>query len=66
MRKTERLLARWLATSPSEIEQMRTDARRCFEQRFRIETVAANLVRIIGSGANALPAGSGVNQTRHA
>ena len=63
---TARLLARWIETSSSELGKMGADARRCFEQRFRIETVAANLVRIVGSDANASVTGSGVNQTRHA
>lgn len=45
---TERLLARWLDAPASEREAQQAAARRCFDQRFRIETVAANLVRIIG------------------
>ena len=63
---TERLLARWLAASPSEVEQMRANARRCFEHRFRIETVATNLVHIVGSNARAPTIKSGVKQARHA
>lgn len=39
-------LARWLDASPHQVETMRNAARQSFSQRFRIATVAANLVKI--------------------
>jgi len=47
---TRRLLTRWLDATPAEMAARQVAARRCFDQRFRIETVAANLLRIIGGG----------------
>ncbi|RZL96558.1 MAG: glycosyltransferase [Variovorax sp.] len=39
-------MTRWLDASPSQLEAVRHAARQCFSQRFRIETVATNLVKI--------------------
>lgn len=44
---TVHLLERWLAATPAELESMRTAALRCFEQRFRMDHVAAKLIRIV-------------------
>jgi glycosyltransferase involved in cell wall biosynthesis len=44
---TVRLLQRWLACTPAELAEMNGAALRCFEQRFQMERVAANLVRIV-------------------
>ncbi|GAB3355375.1 glycosyltransferase [Lysobacter tyrosinilyticus] len=42
-------LEQWLAMSPVEMIDMSVAARHCFESRFRIEQVAADLLQIIGS-----------------
>jgi len=44
---TERLLERWMATSPEARKTMRANARRCFEQRFEIYRAAETLLRIL-------------------
>jgi glycosyltransferase involved in cell wall biosynthesis len=49
---TARLLERWLIQEPATRERMRQDARACFERRFRIDGVAANLLKTLA----ALPA----------
>lgn len=45
---TANLLTHWVESQPEQMASMGRSARRCFETRFRIETVAANLVRIVG------------------
>lgn len=40
-------LRTWLALTPEEQDRMRDSGRRCFENRYRIERVATNLVDII-------------------
>lgn len=49
---TIRLLRKWLNLSPSEREQMRDRARRCFQTRFEIHEAASSLVQAI---SNSLP-----------
>jgi glycosyltransferase involved in cell wall biosynthesis len=49
---TQRLLARWLKALPAEMTARQIAARSCFNQRFRIETVATNLIRIIENTSN--------------
>ncbi|MGI9113635.1 MAG: glycosyltransferase [Chthoniobacterales bacterium] len=44
---TTRLIQRWLHTSAAEREQMRANARRCFEQRFEIGRAADSLLNIL-------------------
>ena len=44
---TQRLLERWVATSHEERATMRTNARRCFEQRFEIKRAAQSLLKIL-------------------
>ena len=44
---TTRLIQRWLRTPPSEREQMRSNARRCFSQRFEIGQAAESLLKIL-------------------
>jgi glycosyltransferase involved in cell wall biosynthesis len=44
---TQRLLRRWLATSPTERDTMRTNARRCYQQHFEIDQAARSLLRIL-------------------
>ena len=51
---TQQLLQRWLDATPAEMAAMRSAARRCFEQRFRIEQVAQNLVQAIRQYAPSL------------
>ena len=41
---TERLLERWLQTPPSEWEQMRANAKDCFQQRFLIDRTAESFI----------------------
>ncbi|RZL88615.1 MAG: glycosyltransferase [Variovorax sp.] len=52
------LLRRWLASTPDDLAAMRTAALRCFEQRFQMEHVAENLVRIIGEHSAPQPSPS--------
>ena len=48
-------MSRWLASTPDQLATMRDAAQRSFAQRFRIETVAANLVQIVqGRGTRPL------------
>jgi glycosyltransferase involved in cell wall biosynthesis len=44
---TTRLLGRWIDTPPAERETMRSNARRCFEQRFEIERAVGFLLQIL-------------------
>jgi len=44
---TTRLVERWLHTAPADREQMRENARRCFQQRFEIGRAADSLLRIL-------------------
>jgi glycosyltransferase involved in cell wall biosynthesis len=44
---TIRLLRRWAGLTPAEKETMRTNALRCFEQRFHVAAVAAKLVETL-------------------
>ncbi|RYF35162.1 MAG: glycosyltransferase [Comamonadaceae bacterium] len=44
---TQRVLQRWLDATPTELTTMRAAALRCFHDRFRIERVAENVVRVI-------------------
>ncbi|RZI75942.1 MAG: glycosyltransferase [Variovorax sp.] len=46
-------LTRWLDASPAQLEAVRNAARQCFSQRFRIETVAKNLVKIFQTAPTA-------------
>lgn len=48
---TLRLLDRWLACSPEDLNALRTSARECFESRFRIEQVADRLARLVQNGS---------------
>jgi glycosyltransferase involved in cell wall biosynthesis len=43
----ERMLSSWLETAPCQMAAMKVAARQCFEDRFRIERVAQNLIRVI-------------------
>lgn len=44
---TTRLIQRWLRTAPSEREEMRSNARRCFSRRFEIGHAAESLLKIL-------------------
>jgi glycosyltransferase involved in cell wall biosynthesis len=44
---TTRLLQRWLAAPPSVRNDMRANARRCFEQRFQIDKAVDSLLEIL-------------------
>ena len=41
------LLQRWLVASPERVAQMRTAARQCFDERFRIDAVASKLAQVV-------------------
>lgn len=55
-------LRTWLALTPEEQDRMRDSGRRCFENRYRIERVATDLIDIIshhvGTGASKICTGS--------
>ncbi|MEP6720836.1 MAG: glycosyltransferase [Variovorax sp.] len=63
---TVRLLTRWLEAPPTQGAERQAAARRCFDRRFRIETVAANLVRIIGGSPPVAPDGQTASKGSHA
>jgi glycosyltransferase involved in cell wall biosynthesis len=44
---TTRLIERWLSTSEQEREVMRTNARKCFAQRYQIDRAVDTLLRIL-------------------
>lgn len=44
---TNRLIARWLATRPADREQMRINARLCFEKRFSVGRAADALLKLL-------------------
>jgi glycosyltransferase involved in cell wall biosynthesis len=44
---TTQVIQRWLHTAPGEREQMRSNARRCFMQRFEIGRAADSLLKIL-------------------
>src|SRR5256885_16460103 len=44
---TQRLIKRWVETDPAEREVMRTNARRCFAQRFEIHRAVDSLLQIL-------------------
>jgi glycosyltransferase involved in cell wall biosynthesis len=46
---TERLLARWLATSPTERGRMSDSARRCFAQRFEVNQAVDSFLHVLQS-----------------
>ena len=48
-----RLLQRWLAAPPSVRNDMRANARRCFEQRFQIDKAVDSLLEILNEPATA-------------
>jgi glycosyltransferase involved in cell wall biosynthesis len=50
---TTRLLQRWLAAPASVRNDMRANARRCFEQRFQIDKAADSLLEILNEPAAA-------------
>jgi glycosyltransferase involved in cell wall biosynthesis len=49
---TTKLLRDWLARNPSEREQMRTAAERCFSNRFEIDRAAEHLLHVLQSNGN--------------
>jgi len=49
---TTKLLRDWLAKTPSEREQMRTTAERCFADRFEINRATANLLHVLQNNGN--------------
>lgn len=59
---TEDALRTWLALTPEGQDRMRDAGRRCFENRYRIERVATDLIDIIshhvGTGASKICTGS--------
>ena len=63
---TVRLLTRWLDAPPAQAAERQAAARHCFDRRFRIETVAANLVRIIGGSPTVAPDGRTASKGSHA
>ncbi|MFL6528394.1 MAG: glycosyltransferase [Chthoniobacterales bacterium] len=44
---TQRLITRWLQTSASERDEMRRNARACFERRFSVERAADSLLDVL-------------------
>ena len=50
---TTQLIQRWLHTPETECEQMRSNARRCFTQRFEIGHAADSLLKILHENAAA-------------
>ena len=44
---TKRLIARWLETSPADREEMRRNARGCFERRFSAARAADALLNVL-------------------
>ena len=44
---TDALLARWLALPEQKRQDMRSNAKRCFETRFRVEAMAYDLLDVI-------------------
>jgi glycosyltransferase involved in cell wall biosynthesis len=44
---TQRLIKRWVETDPKEREAMRTNARRCFAERFEIHRAVDSLLQIL-------------------